>query len=77
MSYAEVLFLRNGRCGARQMKPDAQIIVWTQLDVNLILVIFGIKRFTKVKVSLANYRKAQAAARDREKNNKNCCVLFR
>lgn len=44
-----------------------RIVAFILLGVGVILVIFGIKRFTKVKVSLANYRKARADAHAREK----------
>jgi len=44
-----------------------RIISIILIGVGLIFVIVGIRRFTRVKISLSDYRKAQADARDREK----------
>lgn len=47
-------------------EPHFRILAIILIGVGVVFVFFGIKRFTKVKTSLANYRKSQTTDHVRE-----------
>lgn len=48
-------------------EPHFRILAVISIAVGVIFVIIGIKRFTKIRASLADYRRVKTDARDREK----------